>query len=159
MEARDLRIGDVVMTNWKPLGTIKGKFYIVTKVDSERQALGYGVYLRRCATIVDMKKSGRYIGSAWIDYLEPIPVTVELLEKLGFKEKEYRYSLNLKYDLDLGDGFIQISDLSNSVGKNWYVHIDNSDHETIGGMDFQYLHELQHIIWDCLHIELNTEKL
>ena len=26
-------------------------------------------------------------------------------------------------------------------------------------MDLHYMHELQHVIWDNLHIELNTGKL
>ena len=146
MDARDLRIGDAVLVD-------NHIMYISSTIEK-------GAIMEIEDDIVCIKsKDNKFRGDTKLETINPIQVTVELLEKLGFKEKEYRYSLNLKYDLELGDGFIQISDLSNSVGKDWYVHIDNSYHETIGGMDFQYLHELQHIIWDCLHIELNTEKL
>ena len=35
MTDKDLRIGDVVMTNGQTYGTKKGELYIVTKIDSE----------------------------------------------------------------------------------------------------------------------------
>ena len=34
MTDKDLRIGDVVMTNGQTYGTKKGELYIVTKIDS-----------------------------------------------------------------------------------------------------------------------------
>lgn len=136
MDARDLRIGDKVL--------FKKEICVIDEIEN-----GFAHIWKNATTSILVK----------LLELSPIPVTVELLEKLGFKENKYKYLLNTKYDLELGGGFIQIPKLSNNIGKDWYVYIDNLDHEMVGGMAFQYLHELQHIIWDCLHVELNTEKL
>ena len=63
--------------------------------------------------------------------LQGIPVTIELLKKIGFKEdtalvKFYRYwDKDYKYKLDVDEGY------TNS-GKKWSVHIDNGDCNTIG---------------------------
>lgn len=77
-------------------------------------------------------------------YLEPIPVTVDMLKRIGFKEdtalvKFYRYwDKDDKYKLDVDEGY------TNS-GKNWSVHIDNGDCATIGSGEFDYVHELQNL--------------
>lgn len=81
-------------------------------------------------------------------YMMPIEVTEELLEKIGFEKNEIVVDgfrvLDRTYDLPFGDCFIEIREgVSNSVGRGLYCHIDNCAHSTIGGFDFQYLHELQ----------------
>lgn len=74
-----------------------------------------------------------------------IPVTKEILEKIGFKEdtamvKFYRYwDKDYKYKLDVDEGY------TNS-GKKWSVHIDNGDCATIGSGEFDYVHELQNLV-------------
>ena len=78
-------------------------------------------------------------------YLEPIPVTKEILEKIGFKEdtalvKFYRYwDKDYKYKLDVDEGY------TNS-GRMWSIHIDNGDCNTIGSGEFTYVHELQNLV-------------
>lgn len=90
------------------------------------------------------------IGNDWGDNfreneIEPIPVTKEILEKIGFKEdtaivKFYRYwDKDYKYKLDIDEGY------TNS-GKKWSVHIDNGDCATIGSGEFDYVHELQNLV-------------
>lgn len=77
--------------------------------------------------------------------IEPVPVTQELLEKIGFKEdtalvKFYRYwEKDDKYKLDVDEGF------TNS-GRKWSVHIDNDVCNTIGSGEFDYVHELQNLV-------------
>ena len=76
---------------------------------------------------------------------EGIPITQEILEKIGFKEdtaivKFYRYwDKEYKYKLDVDEGY------TNS-GKMWSVHIDNGDCATIGSGEFDYVHELQNLV-------------
>jgi hypothetical protein len=76
--------------------------------------------------------------------IEGIPVTVDILKRIGFKEdtalvKFYRYwDKDDKYKLDVDEGY------TNS-GKNWSVHIDNGDCATIGSGEFDYVHELQNL--------------
>ena len=81
-------------------------------------------------------------------YLEPIPVTADMLKRIGFEEYEdlplegkfYRYwDKDCKYKLDVRDFW------TNSQRK-WYVHIDNDVCNTIGSGEFDYVHELQNLV-------------
>lgn len=73
-----------------------------------------------------------------------IPVTVDMLKRIGFKEdtaivKFYRYwDKDNKYKLDVDEGY------TNS-GRKWSVHIDNDVCNTIGSGEFTYVHELQNL--------------
>lgn len=92
----------------------------------------------------------------------PIEVTEELLEKIGFERNEMYGSndrcFDVRYDMQLKSCFLEVNQHSNSVGKDWYCHIDNDCHSTIGGFDFQYIHQLQNgirlIIGQDLEINL-----
>ena len=160
MDIRDLRIGDIVTTNGKTYGTKKGELYIITKIDSEvKETFKDGTHLEGGVGILDIKRDFyRYIGGAWIDYLIPIHITDELLLILGFDKHDYSdLGLDIEYELATLKGFISVSNVSNSKDRDYSVQIDNIAHTSIGGMDIQYLHELQHIIWDCLKNELKTK--
>lgn len=84
-----------------------------------------------------------------VENLKPIPVTKEVLRSIGFKEvhdkilgiKRHEACLNGKYYLELTDEW------SNSVGRSWSVHFDSEDHCTIGSGDFEYLHQLQLLVY------------
>lgn len=77
--------------------------------------------------------------------LQGIPVTVDMLKRIGFKEdtalvKFYRYwDKDYKYKLDVDEG-------NTNSGKKWSVHIDNGDCNTIGSGEFTYVHELQNLV-------------
>lgn len=77
--------------------------------------------------------------------LQGIPVTIELLKKIGFKEdtalvKFYRYwDKDYKYKLDVDPEYC------NSDSK-WSIHVDNGDCNTIGCGEFTYVHELQNLV-------------
>lgn len=82
------------------------------------------------------------------DTIEPIPITKEILNNIGFEEYEdlplegkfYRYwDKDYKYKLDVRDFW------TNSQRK-WYVHIDNNVCNTIGSGEFTYVHELQNLV-------------
>lgn len=77
-----------------------------------------------------------------------IPVTVDILKRIGFEEYEdlplegkfYRYwDKDCKYKLDVRDFW------TNSQRK-WHVHIDNDVCNTIGSGEFDYVHELQNLV-------------
>lgn len=78
-------------------------------------------------------------------YLESIPVTVDMLKRIGFKEdtaivKFYRYwDKEYRYKLDVYEGY------TNS-GRKWSIHIDNDVCNTIGSGEFTYVHELQNLV-------------
>ena len=78
---------------------------------------------------------------------DPIPVTVDMLKRIGFEEhkgicpktfyrywvKEYRYKLDVDPDFCNSD-------------RKFSIHIDNGDCETIGCGEFDYVHELQNLV-------------
>ena len=77
-----------------------------------------------------------------------IPVTVDMLKRIGFEEYEdlplernfYRYwDKEYRYKLDV------YPDFCNSDRK-FSIHIDNGYCETIGSGEFTYVHELQNLI-------------
>lgn len=77
-----------------------------------------------------------------------IPVTVDMLKRIGFEEYEdlplegnfFRYwDKDYKYKLEVRDFW------TNSQRK-WYVHIDNDVCNTIGSGEFDYVHELQNLV-------------
>lgn len=82
-----------------------------------------------------------------LEDMQPIEVTEEFILKNGFKKDESVYLggfLCTSYSLQFKDTFIDVTyGISNSIDRNWYCHIDNCDRQTIGGFDFQYVHEFQ----------------
>ena len=85
------------------------------------------------------------------DYIEPIPITKDILEKNGFKKRKYEsmFCNNEQTEYINKDKTIIINGFSNTTGKDWNCHIDNDDMETIGCADIQYVHELQHLLRLC----------
>lgn len=82
-------------------------------------------------------------------YMMPIEITKELLEKIGFKSAKLLSSFPMfdgeqEYRAVINGCFVEVDNVSsNSKNREWYCRIDNPAHSTIGGFDFQYLHELQ----------------
>lgn len=78
--------------------------------------------------------------------IEPIPVTVDMLKRIGFEAHKgicpktfYRYwDKECRYKLDVDEGY------TNS-GRKWSIHIDNDVCNTIGCGEFTYVHELQNL--------------
>ena len=82
-----------------------------------------------------------------LSHSEGIPVTVDMLKRIGFEkyedlplernyykywDKEYRYKLDVDPDFCNSD-------------RKFSIHIDNGDCETIGCGEFTYVHELQNL--------------
>ena len=103
-------------------------------------------------------KDGSDDYSCSVTDLKPIPISDALLLKLGFEKHDCSdLGLDIEYELATKKGFISVSNVSNSKGKDYSVQIDNLAHTSVGGMDIACLHELQHIVWDCLKVELKIE--
>lgn len=78
--------------------------------------------------------------------IQPIEVTEEFLLNNGFEKKEYNvsgYSSTSLHYMMFENGIFDINRFSNSVGRDWHCHIENSDCDSIGSFDFQYVHEFQ----------------
>lgn len=75
----------------------------------------------------------------------PINVDDELLKKVGFiREYKEPYIPYDDYQMIVNDCHVSIrQDGANSKGRIWSCQIDNDRYESLGGFDFQHLHELQ----------------
>ena len=80
--------------------------------------------------------------------IEGIPVTVDMLKRIGFEEYEdlplegkfYRYwDKEHKYKLD-------VCDIYTNSDRRWHVHIDNEDCCSLGSGELDYVHELQNLV-------------
>ena len=79
--------------------------------------------------------------------IEPIPVTLDILKRIGFEAHKgicpktfYRYwDKDYKYKLDVDPDFC-------NSDRKFSIHIDNGDCETIGCGEFTYVHELQNLV-------------
>lgn len=81
-----------------------------------------------------------------LEDMQPIEVTEDFLLKNGFKKKEYNvsgYSSTSLHYMMFENGIFDINRFSNSIGRDWHCHIENSDCDSIGSFDFQYVHEFQ----------------
>ena len=98
--------------------------------------------------IGSLKGDGLEMENISLDYIQPIPITKEFLEKNGF-EKEGVIEL---YNLYAGiDHRVTIHDDKEYMNSNneWYVHVDSEDYSTIAGCELTYVHELQHLLKLC----------
>lgn len=82
--------------------------------------------------------------------LDPIPINEELLLKNGFTkelliEGMENYDDWVSYKKQVNGYFLDIRHCSNSIERDWYVHIDNESHCSVGSMDIEYVHQLQNI--------------
>lgn len=85
-----------------------------------------------------------FVNKCFTRCAKPIPITEELLEKLGFKK--YVDVCWDFYRLKMGEYYATVDHISNTKGKNWSCHIDNEDFESVVNCDIEYLHQLQQIV-------------
>ena len=91
-----------------------------------------------------------------LDEISPIPISEEFLEKNGFvldddiegitEEKFYLLKLD-KFTITIHEG-------SNTMGRDWWIHIDNEDCCTIASADVQYVHQLQNL-FNIANVEID----
>lgn len=86
--------------------------------------------------------------------LDPIPISEDLLLKNGFTKKlliegNEKYDDWVEFEKDFGKFFLSIRHCSNSIERDWYVHVDNDHHCSVGGVDIEYVHQLQNFCTLC----------
>lgn len=96
------------------------------------------------------------VTNASIEFVSPIPITEEFLGKNGFvldddiegitEEKFYLLKLD-KFTITIHEG-------SNTIGRDWWIHIDNEDCCTIASADVQYVHQLQNL-FNIANVEID----
>ena len=151
MDIRQLRAGNLVTTNGKPAGTTNGNVYKILDTNSSNRLDEF----IGSATIEILDDEYRTTVGAWVDYLEPIEITDELLDKIGFQDRLGSFENKIE---NYGIEFL----LNNKVLPPLsYLHIyDTSNKGKFKlGADVKYLHTLQNLIFDITDLELDVENL
>ena len=92
--------------------------------------------------------------TTYANSLDPITIIEELLLKNGFTkelliEGNERYDDWVSYKKEVNGYFLEIRHCSNSIERDWSVHVDNDHHCSIGGIDIEYVHQLQNFCTLC----------
>lgn len=88
--------------------------------------------------------------TTYITTLEPIPISEELLIKNGFNknvliEGDDFIDDFIEYEKCIDGFFVTFRQTSNTIDRDWRVHIDNCNRSTCCGCDVQYIHQVQNI--------------
>ena len=127
MDARDLLIGD-----WVALKSDKTPIKVETN-------LGGAINIERSYF------SGSYEGGIYDEDLEPIPLTHEVLEKIGFKEYGPYYG-NKEYTSDF---HVMLRSWTNGESFNFHFREPETGRDCWFPYPVKYVHELQHYFKDC----------
>lgn len=100
--------------------------------------------------------------TTFIGSLDPIPITEELLAKNGFIkrlliESNEAYDDWVEFYKEVDGYHLSIRHCSNTIERDWYVHIDNEYRCSVGRMDIEFVHQLQNtmnILGVKLHLKL-----
>ena len=123
LKAKDLMIGDYLLWNGSP--------YRVTQVNSIDGGMS------NCNFILE---------NGVEDEGEPIPLTPEILEKIGF-EKRANYFV---YDEDDGNSYIVLYPKETNYTEGSYTYVDiDWGCVSIRELPLESLHELQHVLRLC----------
>lgn len=135
MIVSELMIGDVVQHN--------GHLFGITDIGSAWPRVNDRYNNKPVVTLFD---GG--IFTVGLDEISPFPISEEFLEKNGFvldddiegitEEKFYLLKLD-KFTITIHEG-------SNTMGRDWWIHIDNEDCCTIASADIQYVHHFQNLL-------------
>lgn len=148
MKATELMIGDLVRVS-KDVCFKKGTIVKVRGIDADNVFTEKG--LKGSATCVAVNDPDRCTGGVWCDYLEPIPLTAELLEQNGFVTEDKP---------DYWAGYRSYTYKEDSTGLTFRLFHDTGKYEWSGKCEislnalpywirFEYLHELQNILKVC----------
>lgn len=135
MDIKSLRICDIVTTKNPMLTCSNGSYYEIVRIDgTNNYTSSNGVKHVGCVSLEPIKEAP-YIGGAWVDYLEPIPITHELLVHLGFTMLKHIHEYH----------GVEIT--CNIDSYNYTFCYPEYDHYV--SKCIKYLHELQHEMFDA----------
>ena len=155
MNIRQLRAGNLVTTNGKPAGTTNGNVYKILDTNSANRL--DELELIGGATIEILDGEYRTTVGAWLDYLEPIEITDEILKKLSFSKRTSSYNINIKsteYDIIVSNLYPK-----EAIGKVDYNIVILDRNIIMCKRHIKYLHTLQNLIFDMTDLELYVENL
>ena len=99
--------------------------------------------------------------TTYASVIEPITITEELLLKNGFIknlliEGNERYDDWVEYEKDFDGYVVSMRHCSNTIERDWCVHVDNNYRCSVGGIDVEYVHQLQNFL-TLLGINIDIE--
>ena len=130
VNAKDLMIGDLFRVN-KDVSFKKGTIVVIRGIDADRTFQE----LKGCVTCVAVDDPDKMPSGVWLEYLEPIPLTEEMLETNGFYLER-----NVGYIYE-DDEYEVIVDLFNWKYRILYNRDVVMNKENFGKIA---VHELQH---------------
>lgn len=135
MRAEELMIGDLVRVN-KDVSIKKGTIVEIRAIDADREFHE----LKGCATCVPIDDPDGLSGGVWLDYLEPIPLNDEILQKNGFEYHEGERGL---YGVVVSPYYaIEGSPYIFCDGHPFAVWFEDE-------VPIRYVHQLQHVLRLC----------
>ncbi len=144
MKAEKLMIGDLLRISEEGLCIKKGTIVKVCSIDSEARLVYKGKELIGAAHCRPIGDPRLFDGGIWCEYLEPIPLTAEILEKNGFS-KTGAYIFEDDYEHQI---LIYLKDENYTGGAYTYIdaHCGCLD---ISEMPVDHVHELYHALKLC----------
>ena len=151
--------GDLVMTNGVPIGTAKDVVYRVTSSDpSKTLELNDGTVLKGVVRLENIEgaefgEKGYLLGDccAWVKDIVPIPITPEILEKNGWKQKvmsrgiKNSHLVYTKSDIE-EYGYFPIY-IEKGIGKEFNVYPFTYNHVCTQIAYIKYVHQLHHLLF------------
>lgn len=123
LQAKDIRIGNLV--NWKGTPCLIEGIQRMADADVEPARTGY---------TVDLLHNGEIIQTPWVEDIEPIPITSEWLERMGFKDGGPH---------DGGEHSWRIPDFEFGYdGRSFYFYDGNN---CVQVSDSSFVHQLQNL--------------
>jgi len=128
MKTNELMIGDIVRVS-KDVCFKKGTIVKIHGIDADNAFIEKG--LKGSATCMQVNDQDRFTGGVWCDFLEPIPLTPEILEK----------NLATEHQISWCIGWDRKDDIHVEIKR------ENLHAAFYGVIDF--VHELQHALRLC----------
>ena len=128
----------------KPEDLMLGDYIQVEFNDSEKQIVQVDKL-----SLIGIYSEGSYLTGA---KLTPIEITEEFLFKNGFTFDVTDIYYHLEYYIDEDNKITIVFDKHKNLvnsNNNCFIHIDNSDCDTIFNGELSYVHELQHVLKYC----------
>lgn len=135
MNAQDLMVGDLVRVS-KDVCIEKGAIVRVHAIDGDNNFPEKG--LKGCVTCVRINDPDRMSGGVWAEYLEPIPLTAEILRK-----NEFEYGIFPEYKSNHIDTQTELKITVHSGTDTVFIAIDEPNFNLVNDCVL-YVHELQH---------------
>lgn len=138
MKANEIQIGDYLFVAKDNLCIRKGTIVEIRGIDADDKLEGKNLIGSTHCRPLD---KDQFEGGIWLDYLEPIPLTPEILEENGFKKEGSWFIIEDDY-YD-----VSIREITDSIWRVKYCNTEFSAFDSV--LHIAFIHELQHALRLC----------